>query len=148
MTTSHRNSPILPGDTKFDMLLRPEHSEIRLFENVGEDAQELIDGVVAEYSEDEDLFINLKYHEDDFYATDPPFGPIYWVDYNSGRRKLNGPPFDLDAWQDVDLLLSEEEADAYWQLYEDAVRYVAANPEHFTAINAFDLVDMLAEYLD
>jgi hypothetical protein len=49
---------------------------------------------------------------------------------------------DYDPEADDVALLTEEDRDAIWQHYENAVAYVASR-EDFAAINAFDLKEMV-----
>ncbi|MEK6867832.1 MAG: hypothetical protein AABX98_03340, partial [Nanoarchaeota archaeon] len=132
------------GDKDGAFYIRPEDVEIKWYDYVATyGADEAAAGKVieehisAEGTFSESFFINIKMHENNFYAEMPaPFWDIYSKD-----RK---PPFDLSPAYEHEML-SEEERAAMWEFYESAVRYVSRHPELYAAVNTRDLQKMVEE---
>ena len=132
------------GEKKDSLYARPSTVDVRLFESVGQDT-----ATVLQEAEQEALqagvspvFMSIKMHEDDFYADGvSPWRSVYYEENEKGRMVPQKPPYDIAAADDV-ALLTEEDRDAIWQHYENAVAYVASR-EDFAAINAFDLKEMV-----
>lgn len=140
----HGTLPYRLGDMKWSQYLRPEHVPIKLYEEKTVDAESVIESYLLDAPVgQEDVYLNLKYHENNFYADGTTFGPVYWEDYDSGRQHPYDPPWDLSLGSTE--LKSEGRQEQLWALWENAVKYVAENPDRFTPINAFDLVEMLDE---
>lgn len=119
------------GEERFELLVRPEHIEVKLFEQVGEEAEALISGLWNERAETSaPEFMNIKVHDNDFIADKSAWLSIYL------RQK---PPYHLERGTAERELLSEEKSEALWSLYEASVKYVSEHPELYSAINAFDL---------
>ena len=134
------------GEKKNDLFLRPEDVEIKWYEEnrrhmkEGLTAEELIKERTAGIPK-EGSFINIKMHENNYYVQDTPFWPVYWTD--SKKTTPLEPPYDLDAANGVITFRNEDYQDAMWEFYEDAVSYVADNPNKFTAISNADVKEML-----
>ncbi len=126
------------GETYEDVFLRPEHVEIRLYEyDEGQDAETVLEAEIAEKACPDGpetcpdrIYMNMKFHENDFYAETAPWRWIYYP---------MDPPFELDAYEGRVDIKSDETIENLWAIYEGAVRYVAENPERFRAINMLDL---------
>jgi hypothetical protein len=140
----HGTLPYRLGDMKWDQYLRPEHVAIKLYESKTADAASVIEENLLDTSVgEEDVYLNLKYHENNFYADGTTFAPVYWVDYDSNRNINIDPPWDLSLGS-TDLKMPSRQ-DQLWELWENAVIYISENPDRFTAINAFDLAEMVKE---
>lgn len=132
------------GEKKDSLYVRPSTVDVRLFESVGQDTI-----TVLQQAEQEALqagvspvFMSIKMHEDDFYADGvSPWRYVYYKENEKGRMIAQKPPYDITGAEDA-ALLTEEDREAIWQHYENAVAYVASR-EDFDAINAFDLKEML-----
>ncbi|PJA45223.1 hypothetical protein CO174_04310 [Candidatus Uhrbacteria bacterium CG_4_9_14_3_um_filter_50_9] len=124
---------------------RPEDTEVKLYEFAEQDydMEELFETWTSEFDEETDFFVNLKFHENNYYLTDTPFGPIYWDDFPDGRREIAETPYDITATSESVRTRSEEDTELRWTLYEEALQYVSEHRDSLTAINAEDLEGML-----
>lgn len=132
------------GDTLYDSYVRPEHKEVKLYELVRDytGGQDVFDMATEDFTELKPEFINMKYHENNFYLTDTPFWPTYWTDVK--KSEALEPPYDISAsTTDGPGFRSKEMEDAHWALYEETVRFTNIHSFDFNPINAFDLVEML-----
>ena len=106
-----------------------------------------IEALFAQWTEDarsdEAFFVNLKFHENNYYLTNTPFAQIYCEYWNSGRRHPYDPPFDLTKSQEHIRLKSPKIQEEKWTVYEQALEYVSQNTDWLTAINAEDLERMV-----
>lgn len=132
------------GDTKNGLYLRPEHYDLRLFEHVGtSDIEGVIENAYEEALDAEDgiapYVIGVKMHDNDFFAENSAWTTVY----QTYEARTEGPPYDTSLTSD---LLSDTDADAMWELYEDTVEYVVSQSDRFTVINAFDLQEMIQDY--
>lgn len=131
------------GDKKFDLYVRPEHIEIKLYEYKDENhtAKEVIEERLANLTgnENHDIFMNIKFHENNFYSDGTPWDNIYFKDGDKSKIKL--PPYNLDEAKPE--IKSEELQARMWKIYEDAVIYVKENSATLNPISEFDLQDML-----
>ncbi|GAB4524730.1 MAG: hypothetical protein Fur0018_08530 [Anaerolineales bacterium] len=128
MTLTHGRALNL-GDTKGGLPVRPEHAELKLFERLGEDAAQAFEPArsqaLANAAGGTPPFLGVKMHDNDFFAAQSAWATVYSQD----RRR---PPWNPDLKAP---LLSPQEQEAMWALYEATVRYVAAHPEAVTAVN-------------
>lgn len=131
------------GYTKHDLYVRPEHIEIKLYEykDVSDTAKAVIEERLAELSgnEDYDIYMNIKFHENNFYSNETPWDYIYFKDGDKSKAKK--PPFDLNSAKPD--LKSEELEARMWKIYEDALIYVKENSATLNPISEFDLQSML-----
>lgn len=143
-TVLHENGSKLE-DMVHGLHKRPEDTEVKLYEFQLSNYD--IKALFAQWTEDarsdEDFFVNLKFHENNYYLTNTPFAPIYWEDWNSGRRHPYDPPFDLTKSQEHIRLKSPKIQEEKWTVYEQALEYVSQNTDWLTAINAEDLERMV-----
>jgi hypothetical protein len=139
-----RTDPDL-GKMKYEAYVRPEHSEVKLYEWTrshvgGEDAFETaVDQMVEPGSGPQ--FINFKYHENNFYLQGTPFWPVYWED--DKKQVTKSPPFVVGVHEETPDFRPEYRQDEHWALYENTVKYASENAAEYNPINAFDLVEML-----
>lgn len=135
------------GERNRGVLLRPEHVEIKLYEyRRGEDAVEVIEDHIADECDAPDrcvdaTYVNIKFHENNFYAQDTTWWPVFFTD-NSKSTPLSAP-FDLNASDGVIRFKSPSVQNNLWTIYEDAVRYVAENPDRFRGIDVSDLIEQV-----
>ncbi len=125
---------------------RPEDQEVKLYEfRVPErfDPESEFADWTDGFDGTRDWFVNLKYHENNFYLTNTPFAPIYWEDWNNGRQVAFEPPYDTTASYDHIRIRPEDHQEAHWALYTEALEYVDQNSDWLTAINSVDLEQML-----
>jgi hypothetical protein len=132
------------GDTLYGSYVRPEHKEVKLYELVRDytGGQDVFDMATEELTERVPEFINMKYHENNFYLTDTPFWPTYWTDVK--KSEALEPPYDVSASiTDGPGYRTPTMQEAHWALYEETVRFTNIHSYDFNPINAFDLVEML-----
>ncbi|TAL50196.1 hypothetical protein EPN81_03410 [Patescibacteria group bacterium] len=128
---------------------RPEQVEVKLYEDTysrGFSAQTRFDEWTADWDGSSDYFINLKYHEGNFYTQGTSFALVYWEKVRQGREKSEpkSPPYDLTAGDNTEFRTEAEQAEE-WQIYEETLAYVAEHTNEFTAITSIDLENMLDE---
>ncbi|MBI5367855.1 MAG: hypothetical protein HZA54_12520 [Planctomycetes bacterium] len=125
--------------------LRPEHVDLKLFTKVGERAADVVEAAFAEARRTAGAqegaragpagpyFVGIKMHDNDFIAEKSAWTTVYL-----SRRRV--PPWDATRRATP---LSAERAAAVWSLYEDTVRYVAAQAPRLGAIGAPGLLARL-----
>ncbi len=139
-----RNDPDL-GDERYGSYVRPEHSEVKLYEWVrsqtgGEDVFiRAVEQMVE--AENGPQFINMKYHENNFYLQGTPFWPVYWED--DSKQVTKEPPFEVGVHEETPDFRSQNMQDSHWALYEATVKYASEHADEFNPINAFDLKEMI-----
>lgn len=131
------------GEKLDGLWLRPEDLEIKVYEPRGRKSGEsvLLDGL-AELPESRPTFLNLKWHENNFYSWKTSWNNVY-NDTSVAPQQPKTPPFDLSLTE-MEIKDSKEQAEQ-WQRYEECLTYVKEHPEIFTAINARDLMRMMTE---
>lgn len=131
------------GEIQNGLWMRPESLEVKVYEPRGrKSCDDILIDSLTKVGDERPSFINLKWHEDNFYTSGTPWGPVYWS--NEKERGLLNPPYDLSkAMIGVKVKTEAEEAEQ-WTRYEECLSYVKDNPEIFTAINAVNLVKMFA----
>ena len=136
MTVTHGGAPAL-GETCGGLLLRPEQVDYRLFEHVGEEAGMAFDAALAEAQSkrqgDAPVFVGVKMHDNDFFATQSAWVTIYVQD----RKR---PPWNPTLQAP---LLPPEEREAVWSLYEATVRHVAAQGGQALPVNLPQVLAMV-----
>ena len=141
-TVLHEGGSLIE-DTVHGLNKRPEDTEVKLYEYQLRDYD--IESLFKEWTESfdgsRDFFVNLKFHENNYYTTGTPFGPIYWEEFKTKEGPYE-PPYDLSLSSFVGFK-SETIQDEKWDIYEQALEYVANNSDWLTAINAADLEQML-----
>lgn len=135
----HRGSPIKLGETKFGVPIRPEDQEIILTEYADQPCSQVLSAAMAEVKNQEQSFINLKVHDNDFIATRSA-----WLSVYLPNNRPTTPPFDLSLGETSSERLSAEEQDLFWNQYAECVEYAAQHTDQVKPINAFDLQEMLS----
>lgn len=109
------------GDRRGPLYVRPEHVDLKLFEQVGRAGDQLIEEAVAQARATAGArppyVVGVKMHDNDFFAQDSAWLTVYLNGW--GRR----PPWDVTRRSP---LLSDAEQAALWALYEGAVRHAAS----------------------
>ena len=143
MTLLHGRQTKL-GDKEGGLWLRPETLEIKAYEKKGHYAgEDLLSDAIAKLPTTGRRFLNLKWHEDNFYTTGTPWDAVYYE--GTDRTKPMSPPFDLSLANDPSATKPKNatEQAEQWKRYEDAVAYVAAHPESMTALNSPTLLMLM-----
>ncbi len=143
----HGRESIL-GDMSNGLYKRPENIEIKLYEyaTMGntESAEEIIAERLDEYTGTGDIYIGLKYHENNFYTIGgTPWWPVFFED--SSKTIDKDPPYDLTAYEGLTSVGPIIKQDTHWALYEETVAYIAENRDTFNPINMFDVAEMLED---
>ena len=129
------------SESKYGLWMRPESLEVKAYEFLGrKSGEELLTDSLAELGEERPAFLNLKWHEDNFYTSGTPWGAVYWD--NSDDKNTLSPPYDLSKAMDGVKIKTDAQKEEQWTRYEEALIYVKEHPETFTTINAKNLTDM------
>lgn len=143
MTLVHGRETTL-GQKEGGLWLRPETLEVKAYEKKGHyAAEELLNDAIAQLPTTGLRFMNLKWHEDNFYTTGTPWDAVYYD--GTDRTKPMSPPFDLSLANDRSATKPKtavEQAEQ-WKRYEDAVAYVSTHPELMTALNSPMILEMM-----
>lgn len=130
------------GEIKYGLFMRPEDLEIKVYEPRGrKPGGEILTESLAEITTSRPAFMNLKWHEDNFYTFGTPWSPVYWNDKK--ERGFLSPPYDLSQALVGIKIKSEAERAEQWTRYEECLAYVKNHPEIFTAVNARILAEMV-----
>jgi len=119
------------GKKLYGLFLRPEDIEVLLSEYAGQEASTFIPALWEEQGASG--FMDVKVHDNEFIATKSAWGSIY---------SKQQPPYDLNRGETKRELLSAEESETFWDLYESCVKYVSEHDSEYQAINALDLQEM------
>lgn len=123
------------GKAKDGLWLRPESLEVKVYETKSrESGEDILTTALGKLGDTRPAFLNLKWHENNFYTSGTPWEPVY--------SKIN-PPYDLSQAMIGVTVKTQAEQDEQWTRYEECLSYVKDHPEIFTAINARDLVEMI-----
>lgn len=125
------------GETRNGLYLKPEHVDLKLFEHVGKDVGVVIEDALTEATETSNghapYFVGIKMHDNDFFAESSAWTTVY---LGHGRK----PSWDTSYKA---YLLSEEEQEEIWSLYESAVVYVASIRDRVTPVNAPTILEFI-----
>jgi hypothetical protein len=149
-TVSHGSTYTLDME-RHGLHYRPEQQEVKLYEETyqrGFDPETKFEEWTQDWDGEEDWFVNLKYHENNYYTTGTTFGPVYWKDYNSGRKHVTEVPYDLSAGETYTTMKSPRIQEEKWQIYEETLEYVANNLDWLTPVTSKELEEMLSKLLE
>jgi hypothetical protein len=135
MTVVHGRALNL-GDEKKGLLVRPEHYDYMLFQNVGKDPARSFENALNQAHNSQGIspyFVGVKMHDNDFFATQSAWLTVY-VD---GGKRPNWDPTLSSS------LLSQTEQDAMWAMYEQTVIYVASQSNRVGIVNLPMVLDMI-----
>lgn len=131
------------GEKLDGLWLRPEDLEVKVYEPHGrKSGEKVLTDALAELPERRPVFLNLKWHEDNFYSWKTSWNEVY-NDTSVAPQQPKTPPFDLSLIG-AEVKDDKEQAEQ-WQRYEECLVYVKEHPEIFTPINAKDLASMMTE---
>jgi hypothetical protein len=127
------------------LYLRPEDLEVKVYEKKTEvPVEEMIADALEELPTTLPAFLNLKWHEDNFYASGTGWFGIYFQDGNDRSIPFD-PPYDLSNTS-TQTPKSEEQQKVQWDRYEGMLQYMKDHPETYTVVNARDLLKLEAAY--
>jgi len=139
-------------DMEYDLHIRPEHFDLKLYEKVNafskEDvtAEEIIEEAASQLVDADEgpQVLGIKYHENNFYYTNTPFAPCMWE--GGDKSKPLDPPYDLDLCYDgtkgYGLRTMGAQKD-HWDLYEATLAHLAEHREEYNPIGLEDVMEML-----
>lgn len=134
MTVRHGTITNL-GDAIGKLYLRPEHYDLLLFQQGGQDAATLIAAAMAAGKTTTGArapyFVGVKMHDNDFFAQASAWTTVF-VD-------TKRPPWDISKKA---ALKSETEQQAMWTIYEAAVAYAAQNSATTGTVNGYGIKAM------
>ncbi|MFA5855635.1 MAG: hypothetical protein WC846_05190 [Candidatus Gracilibacteria bacterium] len=141
ITLTH-NGTTAWGEVQNGLFMRPEDLEVKVYEGGGskKSGEEILSESLTALGPNRPAFMNLKWHENDFYTSETPWWPVYWTD--NEERGLLYPPYDISKAMSGIKEKTQKTADIQWTRYEECLSYISSHPETFTAINAKDLVGM------
>ncbi|HBK33796.1 TPA: hypothetical protein DEP34_03165 [Candidatus Uhrbacteria bacterium] len=126
-----------------DLWQRPEDVEVKMYERkTYMSAQTLIEEALKDLPSYRPAFVNLKWHENNFYTSGTTWGAVYWEDPESKNGDFE-PPFDLSRAGEGVLMKTEDQQTEQWRRYEEALQYAQDHANTITVVN----MRMLAEYL-
>ncbi len=139
----HATKPNL-GDKKHGLWVRPQHVDLKLFEDDNADAVAAIDAALADAhaldTAKAPYIVGVKMHDNDFFATTSAWTTVYFSP--NVATCVKGPDFDLSKKAP---LLEQEERDQMWARYKAAVEHVASLNASVRAVNAADLLELVEQ---
>lgn len=139
----HRGSPIGIGEYRDQLMIRPETIPLIFTEHLTDSPEQLIvDQFESAPDVDGPVFMSIKTHDNDFFATQSAWLSVY---RNQAGRGTPQPPFDLSVHTQYAELLSAEEQDSRWSHYEAAVQYASEHQADFTLVNAKRLSEVVTQ---
>jgi hypothetical protein len=110
------------GDRRNELYVRPEHYDLKLFQQVGRSATAVLDEAMAAAPSTAGgrapFVVGIKMHDNDFFAEDSAWTTVYLA-----RGARQGPPWNTALKSP---LLSATAQQEMWSLYEATVRYAAS----------------------
>lgn len=122
------------GDRRNELYVRPEHYDLKLFEQVGQSAAGLVETAVAAAPQTPGgrapFVVGIKMHDNDFFAEASAWTTVYLA-----RGARQGPPWNTSL---KSALLSTTAQQQMWALYESTVRYAASIRDRVPIANSRD----------
>lgn len=132
MAVVHGNA-VNVGERKLGLWLKPEHYDLRLFEHLGRNPQQVLQEALQQASAapraKAPYLVGVKMHDNDFLAERSAWLTVY------GQDKR--PPWDPSQKA---ALLSPSQQEAMWQLYAQTVAYAASLRSQLRLLNAPQLL--------
>lgn len=131
MDIVHSNTAMNLGDKKNGLFIRPETIDLKLFEHSGEDGADILRTALAQApaiaGAQVPYFVNVKMHDNDFFATASAWTTVYLA-----RGTHRRPPFDLSLKAP---LLDDATREAIWQQYESMLESVQSQKNDLGSVN-------------
>ncbi len=122
------------GDQLYDMYVRPQHVEIKLFDDAITDPASAIDSAITEASNvstaKKPYVVGIKIHDNDFFAVNSAWTTAYMP------PQICVKGYTFWNYTTKSDLKDQTARDAMWQKYEDAVQHVAGLGPEVAAVNA------------
>jgi len=139
----HTEEDLELGDMEGSQYVRPEHAAIKIYEHENDYAEDVINQTLVDEDLKNEIFLNIKVHENNFYTVNTPWWAVYYTDPRKSQRLE--PPFDLNAWKNHLEMRSSESSEQRWRVYEEAVAYIASHPFSFHSLHCGHLADRLKQ---
>jgi hypothetical protein len=127
------------GEKRNELYVRPEHYDLKLFQQVGRSAATVVDEALAAAPQAEGgrvpFVVGIKMHDNDFFAEDSAWTTVYLA-----RGARQGPPWNTTLKSP---LLAAEAQQQVWNLYESTVRYAASIRGRVPIVNSRDWQRMI-----
>jgi len=122
------------GDKRNQLYVRPEHYDLKLFQQTGRSATTVLDEAIAAAPATDGgrapFVVGVKMHDNDFFAEDSAWTTVYLA-----RGARQGPPWNTAL---KSALLSTAAQQQMWDLYESTVRYAASIRSRVPIANSRD----------
>ena len=122
------------GDKRNALYVRPEHYDLKLFQQVGGDAVAVLDAAIAAAPAAEGgrapFVVGIKMHDNDFFAEDSAWTTVYLA-----RGARQGPPWNTALRSPQ---LSAAARQQMWSWYESTLRYAASIRGRVPIVNSRD----------
>ena len=130
------------GAFQFNLALRPENVEVKVYEKKDETPfADILKSALNKTSSNK--YINLKWHEDNFSWSGNLFDPVYYG--NKDRSEILTPPYAING-QGGSTERTQAQKDEQWRRYEEALTYMKERNNEYRLINARDLITELDAY--
>jgi hypothetical protein len=137
-TLTHSEKGTAWGETSNGLLMRPETVEVKAYE-IKDDVDfeaKILNPAMEKVGTTRPAFMNLKWHEDNFYTSGTPWGNVYYSDARA--KTMKPPPYDTTAYEPVTKKTETEKA-TQLKRYETALQYMLAHSETYRVIGIRDL---------
>lgn len=132
------------GSTINGLYLRPEDEEFKVYEhNKPITSDEIFSTINAGLPATRPAFLNLKWHENNFYSSGTGWAGIYYEPNGKDVKPLS-PPYDLSLASTTQSDKTDAQEKIQWDRYEGMLQYVLAHSDTYTVINARDVAAMIA----
>lgn len=125
------------GQVRNGLYLRPEHYDLMLFNHVGENAGTVFEDALTSGHETSGAlapyFVGVKMHDNDFFAVDSAWVTVY-------QNHSHFPPWNTSY---KSTLLTTQQQDDMWALYENMVAYAASNRFRVTPMNIPQILTLM-----
>ncbi len=137
-TLTHSEKGTAWGETSNGLLMRPETVEVKAYEAKDDVDFEtkILNPAMETVGTTRPAFVNLKWHEDNFYTSGTPWGNVYYSDAKT--KTMKPPPYDTTAYEPVTKKTDAQKA-TQWKRYDDALQYMLAHSETYRIISIRDL---------
>jgi len=120
------------GATRNQLYVRPEHYDLKLFQQVGRQAGDVVEEAIAAAplaaGGRAPFVVGIKMHDNDFFAENSAWTTVYLA-----RGARQGPPWNT-ALKSPQLSASAQQD--MWGLYETTVRYAASIRDRVPIVNS------------
>lgn len=129
------SKPVNLGEKKLGLMLRPEHYDLKLFEEAGTSSiAQIVKNAIQQAriaaGAQSPFFVGVKMHDNDFFAENSAWLTVY------GKRKI--PNWDINQ---KSKLLTASQQEVQWTAYTDIIKYVHENRSNIKCISVKDLVE-------